>query len=140
MIRHRPVAVADRDGFGLPLIVAIAGNLRSPVPILGPEGELLGEVTADSVAHWDPRPSLNGRRVAPVAVRRALATNGRLSAAVSSGGTVICLRVEPRGSTPSGPRAERYPERGGQTLEHFIRPGGPILAVNGRLVRRETEQ
>ena len=110
MSRYRPVAIADRDGLGHPLKVEVAAVLRHNVRILGPDGSVVGEATADGTVYWDPPMSLRGGRVASASVRRSLAANGRLVASVDERGTVLCLRAEYRtksGSTPSLSRAQR---------------------------------
>jgi len=139
MIRHRPVAVSARDGFGHPLAIEVAAVLRHNVRILGPDGSVVGEATADGTVYWDPPMSLRGGRVASASVRRSLAANGRLVASVDERGTVLCLRAEYRsknGSTPSLSRAERqHPGPTGEDFEYFERPGGRILSVGGRPVR-----
>jgi len=134
MSRYRAVAVCDRDGFGLPLKVEVAGRLPVSVPILGPDGELLGECTSDSFCFWDPRSSFHGPRVADIETRKALASTGKLRASVDEKGRVVALRVESRGLPPSRARAERYPRL--DELEYFERPAS-ILSVGGRPVRRD---
>ena len=142
MIRHRPVAVSARDGFGHPLAVVVAADLRHNVRILGPDGSVVGEVMADGTTYWDPPPRLRGGRIAPASVRRSLAANGRLVASVDERGTVLCLRAEYRsksGSTPSLSRAQRqHAGPTGESLEYCERPGR-ILSVGGRPVRRWAE-
>ena len=138
MSRYRPVAVSARDGFGHPLAIEVAAVLRHNVRILGPDGSVVGEATADGTVYWDPPMSLRGGRVASTSIRHSLAANGRLVASVDERGTVLCLRVEYRskdGSTPSLSRAERrHPGPTADDLEYFKRPGGRILSVNGRPV------
>jgi hypothetical protein len=138
-LRYAPVAIAYRDGLGLPLKVEVAAALRHNVRILGPDGSVVGEVMADGTTYWDPPPRLPGERVASASVRQDLASNGRLSASVDERGTVLCLRAEYRsknGSTPSLSRAERqHPGPTGEDFEYFERPGGRILSVGGRPVR-----
>ncbi len=53
-------------------------RLRHHVQVLAPDGAVVGEVTADGIVYWDPPMPLRVGRVAPMSVRRALATNGRL--------------------------------------------------------------
>ena len=144
MIRHRPVAVSARDGFGHPLAIEVAAVLRHNVRILGPDGSVVGEATADGTVYWDPPMSLRGGRVASASVRRSLAANGRLVASVDERGTVLCLRAEYRsknGSTPSLSQAERRtPPQLGDDFEYFERPGGRILSVGGRPVLRGADR
>ena len=98
-----PVAVSGRDGHGEVFSVEVAsGRLRISVPILGPDGALVGEVVPDGsasgVAHWDPqvrRKATWQTPIAPAEVRRELAGWGRLSAVLGESGTVIAFRVEP---------------------------------------------
>ena len=100
MSAYQPVAIAHRDGFGHAFEVAVAARLRQPVLVLGPSGAIVGECTADGIISWDPLPRLHGGRVAPAAVRRALASSGRLSAAVSESGDVLALRAEYKSGSP----------------------------------------
>ena len=138
-IRYLPVATAHRDGDGLPLKVEVGGGeLRHNVRILAPSGAIIGEVTAAGFAFWDPPPRRPRERVAPASVRQALAKNGKLQAAVDESGNVLCFRAEHRSksSSPSIPRAEQRgeqhsPKRSGDDVEHFVRPSGRVLSVNG---------
>ena len=103
MIRYKPVAVSDRDGFGHPLKVEVAAPLRHNVRILGPDGSVVGDVMTDGTVYWDPPPWIDARtKIASASVRRALASNARLKAAVDERGIVLCLRAElPRRSETS---------------------------------------
>lgn len=97
MIRHVPVAVAHRDGWGLPLEVVVAAEIRHPARILAPDGAVCGVVGTDGTTFWGAeagRP--RNARVAPERVVRALAGDGRLTAALDERGVVLALRVEPR--------------------------------------------
>jgi hypothetical protein len=98
------------------------------------DNELAGEVTGDGTAYWDPeiRKATWQSPIAPVEVRRELATSGRLSAVVDEGGNVIAFRVEPgiskRSRRPAGKR--RLSNMGSEgRLEYGHHPGGRILAV-----------
>jgi len=64
---------------------------------LAEDGSLVGVVVADGTAYWDPemRIAMRSRvRVAPVSLRRALATTGKLWASVDERSNVLAIRAE----------------------------------------------
>jgi molybdopterin converting factor small subunit len=132
-MKRVPVAVSDRDGFGHILGVEVGGGtIREAVPILAADGSLVGEVTSDGVAYWDVATRRLGVRIAPVEVRRALATTGRLSASVDEQGTVVALRVEESQGISTRARgassSTNVPVKAGDEVEIFNR-SGRILRV-----------
>jgi hypothetical protein len=137
MIRHRPVAIAGRDGHGMAMEIAVAAKLVVDIPILSEDGALVGLCTRDGICFWDVRPTLNGPRVADVETRKALASTGKLVASVDERGRAVAMRVEARHKTPPIPRGAR--RRTADDVEYFERPGGRILSVGGRPVRRWAE-
>ena len=126
MIHYKPVAVSSRDGHGHAFSVEVGGGeLRHNVRVLAPDGAIVGEVTTDGDVYWDP-PIPRFGRLAPMSVRRALATNGRFTAAVDERGLVLCLRAEPPRRT-----ATSYSAPDDERVEVFTRPAR-IIAVDGR--------
>ena len=147
MIRYRPAAVSSRDGHGHAFSVEVAARLRHVVPILAPDGSLVGECMPDGTAFWDP-PLRPGSKIAPVSVRQALATNGRLTASVDESGVVLCLRAEYRRrietrskhatATSAGKSRKSYSapddEWINERIEYSVHPGR-IISVGGLPVR-----
>jgi hypothetical protein len=122
-----PVAGSSRDGYGHVFSVEVAGGRirTSSVPILAADGSLVGEVTRDGTAYWDPEIRL-GVRTARVEVRRALAVSGRLSASVDERGMVLAfIAEESRGISTRAMRAASSTKarvRAGDEIEMFNRP------------------
>jgi hypothetical protein len=56
------------------------------------DDRIVGEVTRDGTAYWDPPFHRLEVRTAPPAFRRALATTGRLTASVDQRGNVLAFR------------------------------------------------
>ena len=121
--------------------IATTAKMVVDIPILSEDGALVGLCTRDGICFWDVRPTLNGPRVADVETRKALASTGKLVASVDERGRALAMRVEPRHKTPPIPRGARRTadDRVTAGVEYFERPGGRILRVGGRPVRRWAE-
>jgi len=96
-MRTVPVAVAGRDGDGVPFELAVAGELRHPVLILDGRGRVAGSVDEDGFCGFDvPKLPHGSPAPAPAGVRQSLAKHGRFSATLDERDVVMTVRAEPR--------------------------------------------